>query len=49
MKKSHKLLTQKAVRSYHPPAIAHRGVLQQFAGSPLGKLQGNPLNLPDQR
>lgn len=48
MKKPHKTSRKKAMKHYHPPKISHRGALQQFAGSPLGKLQGNPLNLPEQ-
>jgi len=31
---------------YQKPAIRHQGKLTQFAGSPLGKDLGNPLNLP---
>jgi len=32
--------------SYQRPAIVHKGVLVQFAGSPLGRPGFNPLNLP---
>jgi len=33
-------------RPYQKPDILNRGQLKRFAGSPLGKLPGNPLNLP---
>ena len=31
---------------YETPRVTHKGALKQFAGSPLGKTLGNPLNLP---
>jgi len=33
-------------QTYAPPTITHKGNLTQFAGSPLGVPQSNPLELP---
>jgi len=33
-------------RRYEAPRIVHRDELKRFAGSPLGKILGNPLKLP---
>ena len=33
-------------KPYQTPRIQHKGQLKQFAGSPLGKILGNPLGLP---
>ena len=37
---------QSQTKAYQKPVIQHQGKLTQFAGSPLGKNLGNPLNLP---
>jgi hypothetical protein len=32
---------------YRRPMMTHKGKLAQFAGSPLKKILGNPLDLPE--
>jgi len=41
-------ITEKPTIAYETPRIEHKGVLKQFAGSPLGKKPDgtNPLGLP---
>ena len=36
------------VRTYQKPVIVNKGKLARFAGSPLGSVLDNPLNLPGQ-
>jgi len=44
MKKKQKTSNNYRVMRYRSPVIKHRGVLRQFAGSPLSKPLQNPLD-----